>query len=66
MYNKFVRRIPGFIQVMEKVHADAAARDERRRAKREAQKRAETEAAIYGRRVSSAIHSRGTDAGVSP
>ncbi|CAL9781399.1 unnamed protein product [Musa acuminata subsp. burmannicoides] len=66
VYNKFVRRIPGFIQVMEKVHADAAARDERRRQKREAQKRAETEAAIYGRRVSSTIHSRGTDAGVSP
>ncbi|RRT32621.1 hypothetical protein B296_00050868 [Ensete ventricosum] len=53
VYNKLARTIPGYTQVMEKVRADTDARDQRRREKREAQKRAETEAAVYGRRVSS-------------
>lgn len=51
--NKLEQTIPGFGKVMEKVRADSDARDARRRKKRAAQKRAEAEAAIHGRRVSS-------------
>lgn len=55
MYNKLERTIPGFSQVMEKVRADSAARDERRRQRRAAQKRTEAEEAIFGQRVSSNV-----------
>ncbi|KAI3414469.1 GYF_2 domain-containing protein [Psidium guajava] len=49
VYNKLERTIPGFTKIMEKVHADADARDARRKERREAQKRAEQEGAMYGR-----------------
>ncbi|XP_072975315.1 protein TIC 56, chloroplastic [Typha angustifolia] len=52
VYNKLDRTIPGFNSVMQKVRADSSARDARRKEKREAEKRAEAEAAIYGRRAS--------------
>ena len=52
VYNKLERTIPGFDKVSEKVRADFAARDARRKERRAAQKKAEAEAAIYGRRVS--------------
>ncbi|XP_052173943.1 protein TIC 56, chloroplastic [Diospyros lotus] len=48
VYNHLARTIPGFSTVMEKVHADAALRDARRKAKREARKKAEDER-IFGR-----------------
>lgn len=54
VYNKLERTIPGFSKVMDKVRADMAERDARRKERREARKRAEAEAAIYGRRVSPA------------
>lgn len=47
VYNKLERTIPGFNAIMEKVQADAAARDARRKERREAQKKAE-DGAIYG------------------
>ena len=47
MYNKMERTVPGFNAIMEKVQADYAARADRRKERREAQKKAE-EAAIYG------------------
>lgn len=47
VYNKLDRTIPGFKSIMEKVQADAAARDARRKERREAEKKAE-DAAIYG------------------
>ena len=47
VYNKLDRTIPGFNAIMEKVQADAAGRDARRKEKREAQKKAE-EATVYG------------------
>ena len=53
VYNKLERTIPGFNVVMQKVKADTDARDARRKERRAAQKRAEREAAIYGRRMSS-------------
>ncbi|MQM01838.1 hypothetical protein Taro_034604 [Colocasia esculenta] len=53
VYNKLQRSIPGFDLVMENVRAEADARDDRRREKREAEKRAEAEEAIFGRKVSS-------------
>ncbi|KAL3753538.1 hypothetical protein ACJRO7_000874 [Eucalyptus globulus] len=49
VYNKLERTVPGFTQIMEKVHADTAVRDARRKEKREAQKRAEQEEAMFGR-----------------
>ncbi|TYH77627.1 hypothetical protein ES332_D04G167000v1 [Gossypium tomentosum] len=49
VFNKLDRTVPGFNAIMEKVQADSAARDARRKEKREAQKKAEAEA-IYGRR----------------
>lgn len=52
VYNKLERTIPGFDALMEKVRAEAEAREERRRQKREAQKRAEAEVAIHGKRLS--------------
>ncbi|KAE8711643.1 Detected protein of confused Function [Hibiscus syriacus] len=50
-WNKDVKvgTIPGFDRIMEKIEADSDARDARRKAAREAQKKAELEA-IYGRR----------------
>lgn len=51
VYNKLDRTIPGFSKVMEKVRADTAAKNARRKEKRDAQNKAEAEAAIYGRRV---------------
>ncbi|XP_039145397.1 protein TIC 56, chloroplastic isoform X2 [Dioscorea cayenensis subsp. rotundata] len=53
VYNKLERTIPGFDVVMQKVKADTDTRDARRKERRAAQKRAEKEAAIYGRRMSS-------------
>ena len=44
------RSIPGFDKVMEKVEADAIARDQRRKAKRAAEKEAELEKALGGPR----------------
>lgn len=52
VYNKLERTIPGFDALMEKVRAEAEAREERRRQKREALKRAEAEVAIHGKRLS--------------
>ncbi|ONK61825.1 uncharacterized protein A4U43_C08F33980 [Asparagus officinalis] len=52
VYNKLDRTIPGFSKVMEKVRADTAAKDARRKERRAAQKKAEAEAALFGRRVS--------------
>ncbi|KAB2087599.1 hypothetical protein ES319_A04G115000v1 [Gossypium barbadense] len=49
VFNKLDRTVPGFNAIMEKVQADSAARDARRKEKREAQKKAEAEA-MYGRR----------------
>ncbi|KAJ7969223.1 protein TIC 56, chloroplastic-like [Quillaja saponaria] len=47
VYNKMDRTIPGFSTVMQKVQDAAAARDARRKERREAQKRAE-EGILYG------------------
>lgn len=47
------RTIPGFDKVMEKVHADATARDARRKGKRAAEKAAEQDIAFHGRRTNS-------------
>ncbi|KAK9124605.1 hypothetical protein Sjap_014207 [Stephania japonica] len=52
VYNKLEQTIPGFSTVMEKVRADSDARDARKKAKRDAQKKIEEEIALYGRRVS--------------
>lgn len=41
--------IPGFSKIMEKVQADAAARDARRKERREAMNRAEYERKFFGR-----------------
>lgn len=49
VYNKMERTIPGFSKIMDKVQADAAARDARRKERREALKRAEFERMIFGR-----------------
>lgn len=49
VYNKLESRIPGFSTVMEKVYADSAARDARRKERRAAEKRAEAEKALSGR-----------------
>ncbi|CAA3025272.1 Hypothetical predicted protein [Olea europaea subsp. europaea] len=49
VYNKLERTIPGFSTVMEKVQADSIARQNRRKAKRAAQMRAEEGAALFGR-----------------
>ncbi|XP_050382088.1 protein TIC 56, chloroplastic [Argentina anserina] len=49
VYQKMERSIPGFDKVMEKVEADAMARDQRRKAKRAAEKEAELEKALGGR-----------------
>lgn len=49
VYNKLERTIPGFSTVMEKVQADSIARQNRRKAKRTAQMRAEEGAALFGR-----------------
>lgn len=49
VYSKLQRTIPGIDTVLEKVHADAATRDARRKQKREAQLKAEQEEALYGR-----------------
>lgn len=46
VYNKMERTIPGFSTIMEKVEADAAARDARRKERREAKKRAERDRAF--------------------
>ncbi|KAJ9180527.1 hypothetical protein P3X46_008758 [Hevea brasiliensis] len=43
VYNKLERTIPGFNTIIEKVQADAAARDARRKERREAQKKVEQE-----------------------
>ncbi|CBI18120.3 hypothetical protein VitviT2T_011830 [Vitis vinifera] len=48
VYNKLVRTVPGFDNIMEKVDADAAAREAIRREKRAAQKAAK-EKALYDR-----------------
>ena len=48
VYNRLEKTIPGFSTIMEKVQADAAARDERRKQRREAQKKAEEEKALRG------------------
>lgn len=48
VYNKLVRTVPGFDTIMEKVDADAAAREAIRREKRAAQKAAK-EKALYDR-----------------
>ncbi|KAK9168050.1 hypothetical protein Syun_000190 [Stephania yunnanensis] len=52
VYNKLEQTIPGFSKVMEKVQADSDARDARKKAKRDAQKKIEEEIAHFGRRVS--------------
>ncbi|GMH30022.1 hypothetical protein Nepgr_031865 [Nepenthes gracilis] len=49
VYNKLDRTIPGFHEVMDKVQADAAAREAKRREKRAAEKKAEEEKALFGR-----------------
>lgn len=49
VYNKLESRIPGFSTVMEKVYADSAARDARRKERRAAEKRTEAEKALSGR-----------------
>ncbi|CAK9183128.1 unnamed protein product [Ilex paraguariensis] len=49
VYSQLEKTIPGFSTVMEKVQADAAAREAKRKAKRAAQKKAEEEMALYGR-----------------
>ncbi|KAA8517731.1 hypothetical protein F0562_015210 [Nyssa sinensis] len=48
VYNKLDRTIPGFSKVMDKVHTDAAMRDAKRKERRNAQKRAEEEIALFG------------------
>lgn len=52
VYDKLERTIPGFNKVMEKVRADTEEKTARRKEMRAAQKRADAEAAIFGRRVS--------------
>lgn len=54
VYQKLERTIPGFDNVMMKVHADAAARKARRIQKREAIKKAEKERILFGRAESGA------------
>lgn len=49
VYKKLERTIPGFNKIMQQVNANAAARDARRRERREAQKKAEEEVALFGR-----------------
>ncbi|CAK9323382.1 unnamed protein product [Citrullus colocynthis] len=49
VYNKMEQTIPGFSKIMEKVQADAAARDARRKERREAMNRAEYERKFFGR-----------------
>lgn len=49
VYKKLEQTVPGFSAVMDKVRADAAAREARRSEKRAAEKRAEDEIAIYGK-----------------
>lgn len=49
VYNKLERTIPGFNKIMEQVNADAAAREAKRRERREAQKKVEEEVALFGR-----------------
>lgn len=46
VYQKLERTIPGFDKIMEKVQADAAARDAKRKARREAEMKAEQEKAL--------------------
>uniref|UniRef100_A0A5B6ZBY6 GYF domain-containing protein n=1 Tax=Davidia involucrata TaxID=16924 RepID=A0A5B6ZBY6_DAVIN len=48
VYSKMGRTVPGFSTVMERVHADASARDAKREGRRNAQKRAEEEIAVFG------------------
>lgn len=48
-YSKLERTIPGFSTIMEKVQADAAEKDAKRKAKRAAEKKAEDEKALLGR-----------------
>lgn len=43
VYRKLSENIPGFSTIMEKVYADAAVRDARRKARRSAKKKAEEE-----------------------
>ncbi|PKI34120.1 protein TIC 56, chloroplastic [Punica granatum] len=49
VYNKLERTIPGFDKIMERVNADAAAREAKRKERRGAQKKAEEEVALLGR-----------------
>ncbi|KAK6943183.1 GYF domain 2 [Dillenia turbinata] len=49
VYNKLEQDIPGFNAIMEKVEADSAAREARRKERRVAQKKAEEEIALFGR-----------------
>uniref|UniRef100_A0A2P2KDC5 GYF domain-containing protein n=1 Tax=Rhizophora mucronata TaxID=61149 RepID=A0A2P2KDC5_RHIMU len=51
VYAKLERTIPGIDVIMEKVQADARARNARRKQKREAKKKAEQEKALYNRIV---------------
>ena len=44
---KLLRTIPGFDKVMEKVHDEAASRNERRKEQRTAKKKAEIEKELY-------------------
>ncbi|WOL05570.1 hypothetical protein Cni_G14299 [Canna indica] len=57
VYRKLERTVPGFDKVMEKVQADATAREERLREQRAARRRASYEANSSGRRRSSSSSS---------
>ena len=49
VYSKLERTIPGFREVMEKVHPNVAARDAKRKGKRNVQKSTLEEIALFGK-----------------